>query len=84
MGVIAGDNECHDHAEPADPFIAGVAQLAIAVNGICLCAAPDGQLREHNGNTNEDNNSQINKNIGSAASLVGFPGKFPDVPESDG
>ena len=59
-------------------------KVGFILDGIGLCGTADGQLRKHNGNTNEDNNSQINKNIGSAASLVGFPGKFPDVPESDG
>ena len=83
MGIVAGDDKRHDHADPADPLKAGVPQLFKAVYGIGLRGTADGQLRKHNGDTDEQNDGKIDKNVCTAAALKGLSGELPDVSETD-
>ena len=83
MGIVAGDDKRHNHADPADPLKAGVPQLFKAVYGIGLRGTADGQLREHDGDTDEQNDGKIDKNVCTAAALKGLSGELPDVSESD-
>ena len=84
MGIIAGDDKRHQNAEPADPFILGVAQFAKAVDRVGLCRASDGKLRQHNRQTDQNNNGQVDQDKGSAAALISLARELPNVPQADG
>ena len=84
VAVIGGDDERHRNTRDADPLEAAVAELVEAVDGVRLRGAADGQLREHDGEADENDDGQINEDVGASASLKGLAGELPDVAEADG
>ena len=84
VAVIGGDDERHRNTRDADPLEAAVAQLAVAIDGIGLRAAADGQFREHDRDANEEYDSKVDEDVRSAAAFVGLAGELPDVSEADG
>ena len=74
VAVIGGDDERHRNTRDADPLEAGIG----------LCGTADGQLREHDGEADENDDGQINEDVGASASLKGLAGELPDVAEADG
>ncbi len=84
VGVVAGDDERAQHADPADPAPALVAELVEAADDVCLAGPAHGELGEHERHAEENDHAQIDQHKGPAAALVGPAGELPDVAETDG
>ena len=74
----------HSHITMDMPLAALGLQLLIHFHRALLGCAAHGKFHAHNGQTQQDQTSQINQNENRAAVLTGNIGKFPDVANTDG
>ena len=53
-------------------------------NHVRLAGPADGELRQHQGDTEEDHHAEIDQQVDPAAALIGPAGKLPDIAEPYG
>ena len=72
-----------EHAEHA-PFVAGLFQTLVHINGACLRRAAHGQFHDHGGQAQHQKAEDVQQHKAAAAVLAAHPGEFPYIAAADG